>query len=173
MHFREQQKFGAWWLIAIILLMVVGAWYAFIQQVILGEPVGSNPLPDALVIVLVIFTGVILPGLFLSMRMITEVRNDGLYIRFVPFLFKFRKIDLESAATIERVTYRPLMDYGGWGIRMTRKGKAYNVKGNEGIRIEYENGRHLLIGSQKADELLVALHEVDSAMPVNSSGEEE
>ena len=49
------------------------------------------------------------------------------------------------------------MEYGGWGIRWTRNGKAYNVSGDLGVRIDYENGRHLLIGTRHPDALKQAI----------------
>ena len=42
------------------------------------------------------------------------------------------------------------MDYGGWGIRFRYKAKAYNVKGNEGVKVYLKTGRHILFGSQKS-----------------------
>ena len=55
--------------------------------------------------------------------MITEIRGDGLYVRFILFGFN----ETESA---EATKYRPIRDFGGWGIRYGRTGKAYNVSSN-------------------------------------------
>jgi hypothetical protein len=38
--------------------------------------------------------------------------------------------------------------------------KAYNVSGNAGVEIEYEDGRMLLIGSRKADQLAGAIDSI-------------
>ena len=54
-------------------------------------------------------------------------------------------------------TYRPIREYGGYGIRYSSKGKAYNVSGDRGVQIELLNGERLLIGSQRADELWRAI----------------
>ena len=44
--FREEQRFRQWW----VWLLVYGAaalgWYGFIQQIIFGQPWGTNPAPD-------------------------------------------------------------------------------------------------------------------------------
>jgi hypothetical protein len=57
----------------------------------------------------------------------------------------------------EVITYSPLRDYGGWGIRYGSKGKAYNVSGNRGVRLELSNGKRLLFGSQRPEELSEAV----------------
>lgn len=54
-------------------------------------------------------------------------------------------------------TYSPLKEYGGWGIRYGSNGKAYNVSGNQGVQLEFRDGKRLLVGSQLPLELLNAL----------------
>jgi hypothetical protein len=55
--------------------------------------------------------------------------------------------------------YRPILEYGGWGIRCGFKGaRAYNVSGNKGVQLILQNGKRLLIGSQKPDELVEAIN---------------
>ena len=86
----------------------------------------------------------------------TEVRGDGVHVRFFPFHLSFRKIPLENVVKVEARSYRPIREYGGWGIRCGRRGRAYNMSGNLGVRIDYADGRHLLIGSRRAEELAEA-----------------
>ena len=60
------------------------------------------------------------------------------------------------------MTYRPIMEYGGRGIRFGRQGMAYNVGGNRGVKIKLKNGKQALVGSQKPEELQRALERVSS-----------
>jgi hypothetical protein len=53
--------------------------------------------------------------------------------------------------------YSPLAEYGGWGIRYSRNGRAYNVRGNKGIQISKKNGKRILLGTQHPDEVAIAL----------------
>ena len=109
---------------------------------------------------LVIFFCAALVYLFLAMRLVTEVRGDGLHVRFFPFHLRplvFRPGELRSW---EAVTYSPLWEYGGWGIRYGPKGKAYNVSGNRGVMLTFRDGRRHLVGSQKPEELAAALDRV-------------
>ncbi len=65
---------------------------------------------------------------------------------------------MASIVRIEVVSYRPLMDYGGWGIRVGRDGeRVLNARGNRGVRIELTDGTRLLIGSQRPEALAVAI----------------
>lgn len=56
---------------------------------------------------------------------------------------------IKAATVIPRATNNIERDYGGWGIRYGRKGKAFNVFGSRGLQLEFTNGKRLLIGSQK------------------------
>jgi hypothetical protein len=90
-------------------------------------------------------------------RLVTEVRSDGLMLQFVPFHRTAQKIPLENLTAHESSHVRALREYGGWGIRYGRNGKAYLVSGEEGVRLTYSNGKNLFIGSQKPAELDRAL----------------
>ena len=95
--------------------------------------------------------------LFLASKLETVVKRDGLFVRFYPFHLRQRKIPLEDVVNFRSVTYRPIWNYGGWGMRFARGGRAYNVSGREGVRLEFNNGKHLLIGSQRSEELAAAI----------------
>ena len=56
--------------------------------------------------------------------------------------------------------YKPLAEYGGWGIKYGFKGKAYNVSGNKGVKIFLKNGLNIMFGSQKYNDLAKALKQV-------------
>jgi len=125
-------------------------------QIIRGKPFGSNPAPDVMVWIIAILIGMALPLLFLMLKMITEVRKDRIRIRYFPLYTRI--ISTGEIQTYEACKFRPLLDYGGWGIRWAgRRGMAYNVYGNEGVQLELTNGKKLLIGSQKAEELAAAI----------------
>ncbi|MFP3339622.1 DUF6141 family protein, partial [Micrococcus sp. SIMBA_131] len=61
-------------------------WIGFIRQVVMGNPFGSQPGSNIEVIILWIIFGIAFPIVMLGwLRLITEVRDDGVYVRFVPF----------------------------------------------------------------------------------------
>ncbi len=155
--YREVQHFRTLWLWLIILPISFVAIWGMIQQLIMGEPFGTNPAPDIALIVIVILIGLGLPYALYKINLKTEVRSDGIYYRFFPFHLSFRRIGLEDIARYEAVTYSPLKEYGGWGIRYGRNGKAYNVSGNRGVQLELSDGQRLLLGSQRPEEFAIAI----------------
>lgn len=94
--------------------------------------------------------------LFYTLRLITHVDAKGIYIRFYPLPGKI--IDYAEVESCIARTYRPLREYGGWGIKYGRGGKAYNISGDRGAQLVMKDGKRVLIGSQHADELSRAIN---------------
>ena len=165
--FREGQQFRqVWmWLVMGPVTVIVPAIfiYGIIKQIGMGRPFGDRPMSDIALIIASITVCVITFGIAAMMwyaRLITEVRSDGLYIRFVPFHRREIHIPFENIATVEACTYKPVKEYGGWGIRRGTKGKAYNVSGNLGVQLDFVDGKRLLIGSQNPEELTQAIEKM-------------
>lgn len=163
--FKEVQKFRQLWLwliVILVFLLLVGTFgYGMVQQLVFGIPWGNNPMSNITLLIvggfsIAIGVGILL--LFCAVKIETEIRSDGLYIRFFPFHLSFRKIHLDELKRYEVRTYSPIKEYGGWGIRYGLKGKAYNVSGNRGVQLELLNGERILIGSQKPEELVKAIN---------------
>jgi hypothetical protein len=114
----------------------------------------TGPLP-VLVILLVAVTMAV-PLLLLAARLVVDVDRDAITIRF-RFLWPTRRIPLSEVRRAYAMTYRPLLDYGGYGVRLGIKGWAYNVSGNEGVLVETGKGDRVMIGSQRAKELEAAI----------------
>ena len=155
--YREVQHFRQPWLWLLITGVFGVTVWGFVQQIVLGRPFGQNPTSDTVMMVIALVFGIALPVLFLVGNLTVEVRGDGLYYRFFPFHWSFRRISAETLAKYEVQIYRPIRDYGGWGIRYGRGGKAYNVSGNRGVMLELSEGHRLLIGSQKPEDLANAI----------------
>jgi len=94
----------------------------------------------------------------LRLKLVTEVRGDGLFICFV-WLWPERTIPWDQIRSVETRTYRPLRDFGGWGVRWDARGIVYHARGNRGARLVLASGERILIGSQRADELARAIAE--------------
>jgi len=155
--YREVQYFRQLWLWILILGISAVSIWGMVQQLFLNEPFGNNPAPDAILIVIVIIFGFGFPIVFYKMNLTTEVRRNGIYYRFFPFHLSFHKIKFEDIAECEVRVYRVLRDYGGWGIRYGRMGKAYNVSGNRGVQLKFSDGKRLLFGSQKPEEFAATI----------------
>ncbi len=154
--FREVQHFRQWFFYVPILIVTVVVWWQFIQQVVLGHPVGESPIPNWLAWGLTLVFGLGFPAFAAIVRMITEVRPGELLVRLFPF--RATVIAVSDIAGMESREYSAMMEYGGWGIRVSRvHGKAYNASGNRGVQLVMRDGRRILIGTQEAERLLDAL----------------
>lgn len=155
--FHEVQRFRQLWIWIFIVFLMGLSWYSFIQQIVLKVPFGTRPSPNLVVVGMWILFGWAFPVVAFKAGLITEVRRDGIYIRFIPFHLKFRTMPLKAIQTYEARTYRPLREYGGWGIRYGAGGKAYNVSGYRGVQLSLLSGRKILLGSQKPEDLILAI----------------
>jgi len=157
-EFHEEQQFRqpwVWLLLLVITLCVTGMFvHGFYTQLYLGQAWGDRPMTDTALVISAAFSFLISAGLtllFYKLKLITEVGPDGIHIRFFPLTR--RNISFDNITSCKARTYRPIREYGGWGIRFSRKGRAYNVSGNRGVQLEFQQGRPLLIGSQMSEEL--------------------
>ena len=96
-----------------------------------------------------------------TMRQTTTVTTDSVTVRFGVF-YKTR-IPLAEVRQADAVEYRPIAEYGGWGIRGFGRRRALNARGNRGVLLTRADGSTLLIGSQKPRELLQAFSRVGVA----------
>jgi hypothetical protein len=165
--FQEEQRMWRPWL---AVLFVPAAFAAFTlsfgvwQQVIGGTPWGHRPMSDPLLMLVTIVTFLV-PGITLwllySMRLTTVVDRGGIEVHFWPV--RRRHISLAEIRSVAARDYNPILEYGGWGLRFGRKGWAYNARGRRGVQLELNKGFPVLIGSQRADELAVAIEKAKSA----------
>jgi hypothetical protein len=150
--YHEEQRFGQWWIWILVVVPAGLAWWPFIAQIIGGEPVGQNPAPDWLVLVIWLFIGIGLPVLFGLAALVIEVRPGLVLVRFRPF--SRRSIAIGDVERVEARTYSAMKEYGGWGIKgWSKQNVAYNVSGNRGAELTLRDGRRIMLGSRRAEEL--------------------
>lgn len=161
--FQEEQwvrKSPMIWLFYFAFLVSVGPIsFGTYEQLVLGKPWERRTMPDDVLIgtfLLVLLIMVGLTILFSYMCLQVQVTNSGLTFRFPPFILRERQILKADLERFELRKYRPIFEYGGWGIRVRgqRRGRgkkfgiAYNVKGNIGLQLYLKNGDKVLIGTQ-------------------------
>jgi hypothetical protein len=131
--FRETQRMRQPWILALLALTSVPA-------LVFGSVVG-------LVVILTV------AAFLYSIQLITEVRADGIYVRFAPIHRSFRRFSFDHIEQVERTEFG-LLTYGGIGIRWTANTVAYMTTRGSGIKIDRENAKSVVIGSQETSELL-------------------
>lgn len=164
--FTEKQKFRQKWLIFFVVITLAFAAWGFIQQIILGRPFGNNPAPDGLLILFVLVPVVIF-SFILSLTLHTRIDQHGITYRYAPVHRKSRLIKWELVKSCYVREYRPIAEYGGWGFRRGRSGMAFNVSGSKGLQIIFKDGKKMLLGTQKPDELGRVLEKLHKAKPEN------
>ncbi len=147
LFFEENQTFRQPWLWGLMLAVLAGLLFALVTA------------QEGQIVLLAVLGLQLATCLFLlSLRMTVQVETDFLRIRFFPIWTK--TIPLTEIVQWEARRYRPIREYGGWGIRYSwSKGWAYNVSGNQGVQLELANGQRILIGSQRAEELARAIED--------------
>tara|TARA_Y100001954_G_scaffold237888_1_gene303171 strand:- start:585 stop:1037 length:453 start_codon:yes stop_codon:yes gene_type:complete len=143
--FEENQKFTQWWLWVILLSFPIISFSPFDEK-----DINYNH----------VLIGFALPLIFYLLQLRTKVNSEGLHYQFFPFHLKYHTIKTEEIVKIETLQYKPIAEYGGWGIRYGFKGKAYNTTGNLGVKVHLKNGRNILFGSQKHKDLAKALKQI-------------
>lgn len=153
--FNETQRFRQIWLWLLISFVFCITGYPIVKSLfdidkgsnialIWGFETGST-IPFVVSICIVLLFG------FANLK--TIIAKDGIYYKFLPFHWRYRKIDWDIIEKCYIRKYNPLMEYGGYGLRIGAGGTAKNVSGNLGLQIIFKNGKKILIGTQKAKEL--------------------
>ncbi|MHC4556158.1 MAG: DUF6141 family protein [Planctomycetota bacterium] len=160
--YREEQKFAAWLCWLVYISMGLAVW---ISAFALKKEFSGQSEPGTWGTLFAVIVGIGVPiaiaALFLFLKLETEVRSDGIYIRYLPFQIHFKRFAPEDLSEYYARQYKPIREYGGWGIRYSlRNGKAYNTSGNKGVQLVFKSGKRLLIGSQRAEELKQAIRSI-------------
>lgn len=155
-YMRRGQRPLMWFMTITTLITIFGVGSGIATD-IRNAPESSAVVPLVIIgaFVAIFIFGIL--GLFYVMNLATEVHRDGLYYRYYPIDRKFRKIPLDNVVKVEARTYDPLGEYLGWGVKGNRSHRAFSISGNLGVRIDYADGRSILIGSQHPGELARAI----------------
>lgn len=145
--YTEKQEFRQWWIWLLLSPLVIVTLYIVIKQLIMGEAVGDNPLPDYGVIIFAVFAFAMVFFIwYLQLR--TRIDERGITLNYRPVLK--RQYDWNDIEKTEIVNY----GFVGYGFRWWPKhGWIYNVGGSMGLKIYLNSGKHFIIGTQKVQEL--------------------
>jgi len=151
--FKEEQRFTQVW-VWIVLLGVSAIVLYTVPSAIIHQS-EENPISTTHAIVLAVSVLIVigLLALFFFARLTTKINNDVIEITYRPLILKakvFRWDEIDEAFVRK---YNSLWEYGGWGIRYSFKGRAYNTSGNMGLQLILKSGKKILIGTQKPEEL--------------------
>ncbi len=156
-QFQEVQSFGKKWkgLFLIVLFVFIA------KRAVSDNQSNSGHLPIGALIIIAI---IVLLAIFLTFisTLYTRIDASGIYYKFVPLHREEIHVRWDQLSNVYVRKYKPILEYGGWGIKggLLGKGRAYNVWGNMGIQLVFSNGNKLLLGTQKATEVENILKEL-------------
>lgn len=82
-----------------------------------------------------------------------QVRETGILLHLGSIPLIRRHVPFSEVLSVASVRYRPLVEFGGWGVRGTRKRRAWTARGDQGVALELAGGRQLIIGSDRPRRL--------------------
>ena len=74
-----------------------------------------------------------------------------IYMGSIPLVK--RSVPFADIVSTESVQYRPVAEFGGWGIRGMGKKKAWTARGNQAVVLTLANDRLLYVGSDRPEQL--------------------
>ena len=150
--FHEEQRFTQAWIWLVVLALAGLSWWALVTQILLDEPFGDDPASEWVLWIGWLAFGIGFPVFIGSLKLTVSVSYERVLIRFRPLVR--RPIPLSEICHSAERTYRPLREYGGWGIRGWGAKRAYNVSGNRASRsssrTEQDRGRFAAPGGAGA-----------------------
>lgn len=154
--FTETQKFNKWWhyLLSGFPLFLTVTTYLGLWLNLMPLKGGQEKGAVMITLIITLVFSVLFFLWFFLLTLKTTINSDGISVRFKLLPFCKRNITWPEIQSISLITYSPLSDYGGWGVRysMSGNGWCYNVSGKDGIKIVYQNGKSFLIGTQQKEE---------------------
>ncbi|MDP3312222.1 hypothetical protein [Lutibacter sp.] len=165
--FIEEQKMNQPLVIiglSIGFIVVVGSLYKELEQLKSansGEQIGA--FSGIIVLSLVIF-------LFVLLKLKTRIDEKGIYYKYFPFHLKYQFIAWNNISKISIRNYDAISEFGGWGIKFSfrkKRGKSFTTKGDVGLQLELKNGKKILIGTQKKEEIQRTIDTYKDKVAVN------
>ncbi len=81
-------------------------------------------------------------------RLDVEVQSDRLSIAFGPVHLIRKRILFADIDSVRGLTYRPLREFGGWGIRPRGSRTAWTIRGNQAVKVTLQSGKEVYVGSR-------------------------
>ena len=127
-----------------------------IWQVGLGHPWGKHPMSNGSIIGWTIFLWLVYFRL-MRVKLVTELWPSELRVA-MRGLWRSTRISLSGVLSARVVAFDAARDWGGFGMRTTKRGRAFIAGGDQGVELAMVGGRIVLVGSTRARELARAIN---------------
>ncbi len=122
-----------------------------VWQVGLGHKWGRQPMSNASLIGWSIILWLIYLRL-MSVKLITQLFPGELRVA-MKGLWRSYRIALSAVDSVSVVEIDAIRDWGGYGVRHSKRGTAYLAEAKQGVELRMSKGSILVIGSGRAGEL--------------------
>jgi len=153
--FYEEQRFPQVRMRVTLALPPIFLTALAVWQVGFGHRIGRYPISNGGITILSAMLWAVYIRL-VTVRLSTEIGENEIRVRMKGFHRK-RSIPLDAVRGVKVVTFDPVKDFGGYGIRATKSGVAMVARGNHGVRMEMKDGTMVVIGSQRAEALAAGI----------------
>jgi hypothetical protein len=165
--FKEEQRFTQTWLIVLLTISMITPIALMINEY---TKENSTMTMNELLLTSLLMVAVVTPIFFFKLK--TRIDEIGVHFQFFPFHFSIRTIAWSELKSVKTRKYDAISEYGGWGLKggfiwKKSKGVAYNTSGDLGIQLEYKNGKKVLIGTQKIQEVNSVLKNYENKILTN------
>ncbi len=156
--YREVTGWPPWVLLLVwgCFLVGGGAVVREAYQILTGTGASDKVPGDAVVLVVIAGLCGLVPVLFhlLMGVLIVEITQEEIVAKFGPLGPFKKRIPFDDIVSMEPVTYSPIREFGGWGIRFGGGGKsAWSTRGNRALVIGLKGGKKVYLGSEKPEHL--------------------
>ena len=156
--FHERQYFrqaAVWIMLAAIDLVVVASLvYMLTMERDAGDQAALWAIYGSLLLSL------LMTWMFLRTCLEVKVTTSGIHYRFTLFQREPRLLEPAMVQEWAIRDIRPVMEFGGFGIRKSKNVTAYLVSGKKAIVFDLKDGKKLVIGTQKPDSMESALRQL-------------
>lgn len=155
--FEEIQQFAKASVRDFIKILMGIVFLALIVSLILQK----GKMTDYNRLLLILLPLLLVINIILGSKLITQIRTDGVYVRFPPWQSKFSQYTWSDIADVFVRDYKPMREFMGWGIRYAPGRMGYIVAGSWCIEITFNNGNKVLITTQRPDEVSEVLRRIE------------
>ena len=141
-------------------LIIIGMSIAFVAVVFSimkdWENILNGSIGEKLEAFIGFFILVLVSFLLISLKLKTRIDEKGIQYQYYPFHFSYKIIKWNEISKCYLRKYDAIAEYGGWGLKLSfgqKRGKSYTTNGNIGLQLKLTNGKKILIGTQKKEEI--------------------
>jgi hypothetical protein len=159
----EERSAWPWWVHLLMLFVLLALLWPLMGVAVGDGGEGGSSLPGpGIVLHLLLGTGIpVLFYLFLG-QLRTRVFSDAVEVSWGLAEVVRKRIPFEEIQEVRPVTYSPIKEFGGWGLRHGgRKKRAWNIRGDRAVLLTLGDGTRFYLGSDRPER---ATHWIQAAM---------